>query len=326
MIGINGMGRIGRTVMRVLIQRHAVGLVGAICDLVGPEEIAYLLSHDTVYGPLHPHEIVAEQDSVVVLGHRVRVLSGAAAAIPWKECGTTVVIEATGRVTTKAEAEARHLAGGANVVIITAPAEGVDQVIIVGVFGDLMKLRSGGVVSLASCTTNCFAPIIKVVASQLSVLSAAAFTVHQVTSDQRVVDSFHSKWTRGRSSENMIPTSSGAERVLRRLFPDIAISVDCMRVPVMGASFGQILFALREDCHDAQMAAIIAELSCLPIVTISDVPRVSSDFRGSASSAVIDTTLSKAVAPRLLKLCAWYDNEWGYSNRIVDAVLALTEA
>jgi glyceraldehyde 3-phosphate dehydrogenase len=332
-VAINGYGRIGRNVLRAHYEggkKHDIQIV-AINDLGKPETNAHLTKYDTVHGPF-PGSISVEGDFMVVNGDKIRVLANRNPAdLPWKDLGVDVVMECTGFFTTKEKASA-HLAGGAKKVIISAPGgKDVDATIVYGVNHGVLK-ASDTVISNASCTTNCLAPLVKPLHDQIGLVSGLMTTIHAYTNDQVLSDVYHEDLRRARSAtHSMIPTKTGAASAVGLVMPELNGRLDgyAMRVPVINVSIVDLSFIAARDTSVDEINAIMKAASTsgplAGLLAYSDGPLVSVDFNHNPASSTYDATLTK-VSGRLVKVSSWYDNEWGFSNRMLDTTVALMAA
>jgi glyceraldehyde 3-phosphate dehydrogenase (phosphorylating) len=321
-VGINGFGRIGRTVFRILSERDDVEVV-AINDLFENEQLAYLLKYDTVMG-IFSGEVTVDGDVMRVDGDEIAMTAHRDPAdIPWRELGVDVVIESTGVFRQRAPLE-KHLAAGARKVILTVPPkEDIDAMIVMGVNDDQLRPEHR-LVSNASCTTNCLAPIAKVIDEAFGLAEGLITTVHAYTNGQRLADVPHKDLRRSRAAaENIIPTTTGAARAVGVVLPQLAGKLDgcALRVPVPDGSIVDLVCRLdarptRDEVNGAIRAA--AEGSLRDIIEYSEVPLVSCDIVGNPHSAIFDAISTIALGDGWAKVVAWYDNEWGYSNRVVD--------
>ncbi len=330
-LGINGFGRIGRNVFRVLQDRSEPYEIVAINDVTNPETLAHLLRHDTILGAFH-HDVRVEGDSMVVDGKVTRILAERdPAALPWKDLGVDYVIESTGLFTDAGKAHA-HLDGGAKKVLITAPAKGEDVTIVMGVNdGDYDPSRHH-IVSNASCTTNCLAPVAKVLQERFGIESGLMTTVHAYTNDQKILDAPHKDLRRARAAaQAIIPTTTGAAKAVSLVLPELKGKFHGMalRVPVPDVSLVDLVVTLE---HDADAETInrafreAADSSLKGILGVSDEELVSSDYLHEVRSSVVDAQSTMVLGPRHAKVLAWYDNEWGYSNRVVDLLMYMAAA
>ncbi len=323
-VGINGFGRIGRSVFRIISDRDDVDVVG-INDLFDNEQLAYLLKYDTVMGVLQK-EVKIEGDAMYVDGQKVVMTAHRnPAEIPWKDMGAQVVIESTGVFRDRASIE-KHFEGGTEKVILTVPArDEIDATIVMGVNEDQLKPEHR-IVSNASCTTNCLAPIAKVLDESFGIEEGFITTVHAYTNDQRLADVPHKDFRRSRAAgENIIPTSTGAAKAVGKVLPRLQGRLDgmAMRVPVPDGSIVDLVCRLqknatRQDVNDAVKEA--ADGPMKRVVDYSDAPLVSSDIIGNPHSSIFDAISTSSQEDGYLRIISWYDNEWGYSNRVVDLI------
>jgi glyceraldehyde 3-phosphate dehydrogenase (phosphorylating) len=320
--GINGFGRIGRTVFRILAERRDVE-VAVINDLYDNDHLAYLLKYDTVMG-VFPGSVATDAESMTVDGRRTAMTSERdPSKIPWKEHGVDIVIESTGKLLTRKDLE-KHLAAGAKRVILTVPAKDeIDAMIVVGV-NDGTLSPAHRIVSNASCTTNCLAPIAKILDEAFGIEEGLMTTVHAYTNDQRLADVPHKDLRRSRAAaENIIPTTTGAARAVGKVLPKLAGKLDgmAMRVPVPDGSIVDLTCRVRARPSAADVNAAVkkaADGALSGIVEYSEVPLVSSDIIGNPHSSIFDALSTRAEGDGYVKVVAWYDNEWGYSCRVVD--------
>ncbi len=323
-IGINGFGRIGRSVFRILSNRDDVE-VAAINDLFENQQLVYLLKYDSVMR-IFDKEVTADDDYMYVDGKKIAMTAEKdPAQIPWGKLGVDIVIESTGVFTTKAQLE-KHLQGGAKKVILTVPPKDeIDAMIVVGVNDDTLKPEHR-LISNASCTTNCLAPLAKILHEAFGIEEGFITTVHAYTNDQRLADVPHKDFRRARAAtQNIIPTTTGAARAVGKVLPQLKGKLDGMaiRVPVPDGSIVDLVAKLNgspstEEVNGAVREA--AEGSLKGIVEYSEVPLVSSDIIGNPHSSVFDALSTRAAGDGYVKVVAWYDNEWGYSNRVVDLI------
>jgi glyceraldehyde 3-phosphate dehydrogenase len=323
-VGINGFGRIGRTVFRILADRDDVE-VAAINDLFDNDQLAYLLKFDSVMGVLD-RQVTTDERHMWVDGKQVEMTAERdPAAIPWGELGIDVVVESTGVFRTREKLE-RHLAAGARKVILTVPSKDpVDATIVLGVNdGDLLPEHR--IVSNASCTTNCLAPIAKVLDDSFGLLEGFLSTIHAYTNDQRLADVPHKDLRRSRAAaENIVPTTTGAARAVGKVIPHLAGKLDgmAMRVPVPDGSIVDLVARLEGKPSVEEVNAAVREAAAGPmarIVEYSEVPLVSTDIIGNPHSSIFDALSTRSGGDGFVKVVAWYDNEWGYSNRVVDLI------
>ena len=332
-VAINGYGRIGRNILRSYYEggkKHDLSFV-AINDLGSPETNAHLTRYDTVHGKF-PGKVDVDGDSMIVNGDRIKVLAQRnPAELPWSALGVDVVMECTGLFTSKEKASA-HLKGGARKVIISAPGgKDVDATVVYGVNHQTLK-AAHTVISCASCTTNCLAPLVKPLHERIGVVSGLMTTVHAYTNDQVLTDVYHEDLRRARSATmNMIPTKTGAAAAVGLVLPELNGKLDgyAIRVPTINVSIVDLSFIAARDTTAEEVNAIMKEASergpLAGILNYSKGPLVSMDFNHDAASSTFDATLTK-VAGRLVKVSSWYDNEWGFSNRMLDVAVALMAA
>lgn len=321
-VGINGFGRIGRNFFRAALEQGADIEIVAVNDLGDTATTAHLLKYDTILGRLKA-EVSHTADTITVDGHTIKVLSERNPAdIPWGELGVDIVIESTGIFTT-GEAAGKHIAGGAKKVIISAPAKGEDITIVMGVNNDKYDAANHHIISNASCTTNCVAPMAKVLLENFGIVKGLMTTVHAYTNDQRILDFPHSDLRRARAAaENIIPTTTGAAKATALVIPELAGKLDgiAMRVPVPTGSVTDLVVELeREVTKDEVNAAFqkAAEGQLKGLLDYTEDPIVSSDIVNWPASCTFDSSLTM-VQGKSVKVIGWYDNEWGYSNRLVD--------
>src|SRR5213080_3654812 len=323
-VGINGFGRIGRQSLKAMMERYPRDLeVVAVNDLTDTKTNAHLLKYDSTYGRF-PGEVEATVDSLIVNGHTVKVLSQRdPGQIPWGDLGVELVIESTG-LFTDAEKAAAHLRGGAKKVIISAPAKGEDLTMVLGVNDDMYDPAKHNIISNASCTTNCLAPAAKVLNDNFGIERGLMNTIHSYTNDQRILDQVHKDLLRARTAgSNIIPTTTGAARALALVIPQLKGRFDGMslRVPSITVSVVDFVATLRTDVTKESVNNAFKQAaagSLKGILEYSDEPLVSMDFRGDPHSAIIDGLSTMVEGGNLVKVLAWYDNEWGYSCRIAD--------
>ena len=321
-VGINGFGRIGREVFRVAFTNPEVEVV-AVNDLTDSATLAHLLKYDSIHGTF-PHEVEADGDCIVVDGKKVKVFASPdPAKIPWGEVGAEIVIESTGRFTEGAKAKA-HIEAGAKKVIISAPAKGEDITIVMGVNEDKYVAAEHNIISNASCTTNCRAPFTKVLLENFGIESGLMTTVHSYTNDQRILDLPHKDLRRARAAAcSIIPTTTGAAKAVALVLPELKGKLNgfAMRVPTPNVSITDLTVLLQKDTTAEEINAVLkeaAEGKLKGIMGYSDLPLVSKDYNGCPLSSIVDGLSTMMVGPRMAKVVSWYDNEWGYSNRVVD--------
>jgi glyceraldehyde 3-phosphate dehydrogenase len=332
-VAINGYGRIGRNVLRAHYEgnkKHDIQIV-AINDLGPVETNAHLTRYDTAHGKF-PGTVAVEGDFMVVNGDKIRVLANRdPAQLPWGDLGVDVVLECTGFFTTKEKAGA-HLKGGAKKVIISAPGgKDVDATVVYGVNHSVLK-ATDTVISNASCTTNCLAPLVKPLHEKIGLLNGLMTTVHAYTNDQVLTDVMHEDLRRARSATmSMIPTKTGAAAAVGLVLPELNGKLDgfSIRVPTINVSFVDLSFVAARDTSVDEVNAIMKEAASQPawkgVLGYNTAPLVSVDFNHDSHSSTFDSTLTK-VSGRLVKVCSWYDNEWGFSNRMLDTTVALMSA
>jgi glyceraldehyde 3-phosphate dehydrogenase len=328
-VGINGFGRIGRNIMRAALGDKDIDFV-AVNDLTNAATLAHLLKYDSLLGNLDA-KVAATADGISVDGDEFKVLSlKDPAELPWKALGVDVVFEGTGRFTNREDA-ARHLAAGAKKVIITAPAKKPDISIVLGVNDEKYDAASHHIISNASCTTNCLAPVVKVVHQAFGLRKGWMTTIHSYTNDQHLLDLPHKDLRRARAAAmSMIPTTTGAAAAVGEVLPELKGRLDgfSMRVPTPNVSVVDLAAILdRKTTADEVNAALraAAEGPLKGILAISDEPLVSIDFRGNAHSSIVDSAYTKVMDGDFVKLLSWYDNEWGYSSRCVDLLRLLVK-
>jgi glyceraldehyde 3-phosphate dehydrogenase len=331
-VAINGYGRIGRMVLRALYEagRTKEIAIKAINDLGDAATNVYLTRYDTAHGPFSG-EVKVDGTDMVVNGDRIRVLAQRnPAELPWRELGIDVVLECTGLFTTKAKAGA-HLTAGAKKVVISAPAgEDVDATIVYGVNHKSLK-ASDTVISNASCTTNCLAPLVKPLHQKIGVVQGLMTTIHSYTNDQVLTDVYHKDLRRARAAtQSMIPTKTGAAAAVGLVLPELAGKLDgfAVRVPTINVSLVDLTFTAARDTTVAEIDAIMrdaAEGELKGILAYSKEQLVSVDFNHNPVSSTYDATLTRVIG-RLVKVCSWYDNEWGFANRMLDTALAFHSA
>ncbi|GGI99622.1 glyceraldehyde-3-phosphate dehydrogenase [Alicyclobacillus cellulosilyticus] len=321
-VGINGFGRIGRNVFRAAMNRPEIEIV-AVNDLTDAETLAMLLAYDSVHGRLDA-DVRAEDSAIVVNGRRVKVLAERDPGnLPWRDLGVDIVVESTGRFTDKAQAEAHITRGGAKKVIISAPAKNEDITIVMGVNHEKYDPEQHHVISNASCTTNCLAPIAKVIDEVFGIERGLMTTVHSYTNDQQILDLPHKDLRRARAAAlSIIPTTTGAAKAVSLVLPHLKGKLNgmAMRVPTPNVSVVDLTAELKKPATvEAVNQALkeAAEGSLKGILAYCDKPLVSRDFNGDPHSSIVDA-LSTMVIDSMVKVIAWYDNEWGYSNRVVD--------
>ena len=322
-VGINGFGRIGRNVLRAALGNKDIEFV-AVNDLTSPATLAHLLKYDSILGNL-PNEIKAGEDFISVDGKKIKVYAEKdPAKLPWADNGAQIVVESTGRFTDATQAKA-HLGSTVKKVIISAPAKNEDLTIVLGVNHDKYDPAKHNILSNASCTTNCLAPVVKVALETTGIVSGVMTTIHSYTNDQVILDFPHKDLRRARAAAlSMIPTSTGAAKALKLVIPETAGKLDgfAIRVPTPNVSIVDLTYIAEkpttaEALNDAFKKA--AEGGLKGILGVDSNELVSSDFKGDKRSSIVDAPLTKVVG-NSVKVLSWYDNEWGYSNRVVDLI------
>ena len=321
-VGINGFGRIGRNIMRAALERGGIDFV-AVNDITDAATLAHLLKYDSVLGNLTA-KVEAREGAIVVNGDQFKVLAiKDPAQLPWKDLGVDIVFESTGKFT-KREDAAKHLAAGARKVIITAPATNPDVSLVLGVNDDVYVKGSHHVISNASCTTNCLAPIAKILHDSFTIHKGWMTTVHAYTNDQNLLDLPHKDLRRARAAAmSIIPTTTGAAKAVGEVLPALKGKLDgiSMRVPTPNVSVVDLVAILDKQVTSEEVNAAFKAAADGPMKGILEVctaPLVSIDFRGNPHSSIVDAAYTKVMDGNFVKVMAWYDNEWGYSNRCVD--------
>ena len=324
-VGINGFGRIGRQVLRTIMERHPDELeVVAVNDLFDIKTNAHLFKHDSNYGA-YPGEVSYTDNAIIVDGKVIKVLAERdPAKLPWGEMGVEIVVESTGFFRTR-EGAAKHIEAGAKKVIISAPAKGEDITIVIGVNDGDYDPANHNIISNASCTTNCLAPVAKVLQDNFGIEYGLMTTIHSYTNDQKILDQGHKKdLRRARAAAlNIIPTTTGAAKAVALVLPELKGIVDgmAMRVPTPTASVVDLVVTLKKDATAEEVNAAFkkaAEGELKGILGYSEEPLVSMDYKGDSRSSIVDAELTKSMGPRFVKVISWYDNEWGYSSRVAD--------
>src|SRR6266851_5325662 len=315
-VGINGFGRIGRNVLRASLQDSNLEFV-AVNDLTDPKTLAHLLKYDSVLGNL-PNKVTAGADSITVDGKTIKVFKEKdPAALPWESVGAQVVIESTGRFTNAEDAK-KHLRGTVKKVIISAPAKNEDVTLVLGVNHDKYDAAKHHIISNASCTTNCLAPIVKVINDVFKIVSGTMTTIHSYTNDQVILDFPHKDLRRARAAAlSMIPTSTGAATALKLVIPDLAGKLDgfSMRVPTPNVSVVDLVVFVEKSTSVDEVNKTLQRAANGPmkgILGYETAELVSVDYRGDDRSSIVDSPLTRVVAGNCVKVIAWYDNEWGY--------------
>jgi len=323
-VGINGFGRIGRNVYRVIAEREDIDVL-AINDLTDARTLSILLKYDSVHGRFNG-EVGTKDNALVVKGKEVRLTKERdPASLPWKELGVEVVIESTGIFTTKADCE-KHLEAGAEKVILSAPAKDqLDATIVMGINDNDLKPEHK-IVSNASCTTNCLGPLVKVINDSFGIEKGLMTTIHAYTNDQKVADLMHSDLRRARAAAiNIIPTTTGAAKAIGEVIPELKGKLDgmAMRVPVANGSVTDLVASVKKSVSIEEINNVIkaaSENELKGILEYCEDPIVSSDIIDNAHSCIFDSLSTYVIGDNLVKVIGWYDNEWGYSNRMVDLI------
>ncbi|MCX7036076.1 MAG: type I glyceraldehyde-3-phosphate dehydrogenase [Proteobacteria bacterium] len=332
-VGINGYGRIGRNILRALYESGRTGdiQVVAINDLGDANVNAHLTRYDTAHGRFNA-DVSVDGDSMVINGDRIRVLSQRdPSKLPWGELGVDIVFECTGIFTSKAKASA-HLAGGAKKVLISAPGgSDVDATVVYGVNHDVLS-SAHTVVSNASCTTNCLAPLAKVLHDAIGIKHGLMTTIHAYTNDQVLTDVYHEDLRRARSATmSMIPTKTGAAAAVGLVLPQLKGKLDgfAIRVPTINVSMVDLTFTANRETTADEITALVKAAAAGPlkgVLACTNAPLVSIDYNHDPASSTYDATLTKVIDGTIVKVCSWYDNEWGFSNRMLDTAMAWSKA
>jgi len=328
-VAINGFGRIGRLVLRTILEHHPDELdVVAVNDLFDIKTNAHLFKYDSTFGT-YPGEVSYTDDAIVVDGKKIKVFAMRnPAELPWGKLGIDVVVESTG-IFRDREKAAMHLEAGAKKVIISAPAKGEDITIVIGVNDKDYDPAKHHVISNASCTTNCLAPVAKVLSDKFGIEHGLMTTIHSYTNDQRILDMGHKDLRRARAAAlSVIPTTTGAAKAVSLVLPELKGVVDgmAMRVPTPTSSVVDLVVTLKKDVTAEEVNAAFkeaAEGELKGILGYSETPLVSMDYKGDSRSSIVDAELTKAMGPRMLKVISWYDNEWGYSCRVSDLAVII---
>jgi len=324
-VGINGFGRIGRNVLRTALSDSNLEFV-AVNDLTDPKTLAHLLKYDSILGNL-PHKITAGTDSISIDGKSIKVFAEKdPAKLPWESVGAQVVIESTGRFTDANDAK-KHLRGPVKKVIISAPAKNEDITLVLGVNHDKYDASKHHIISNASCTTNCLAPIAKVIHDNFKIISGTMTTIHSYTNDQVILDFPHKDLRRARAAAlSMIPTSTGAAKALKLVIPEMAGKLDgfAMRVPTPNVSVVDLVAFVEKQTTKEEVNAALKKASetgsLKGYLSYEEEELVSADFKGNPYSSIVDAKMTLVVGGTCLKVISWYDNEWGYSCRVRDLV------
>jgi glyceraldehyde 3-phosphate dehydrogenase len=329
-VAINGFGRIGRNVFRAAQSSSEFEIV-AINDLTNPQTLAHLLKYDSIHGVLSA-DVSATDDSIQCGGKSIKVFSERdPAALPWKELGVDIVIESTGFFTNGKDA-GKHIQAGARKVIISAPGKEVDLTVCIGVNDNLYDASQHNIVSNASCTTNCLAPVAKVIMESFGIVKGLMTTVHAYTNDQSILDLPHSDMRRARAAAlSMIPTTTGAAKAVALVLPELKGKLDglAVRVPTPNVSLVDLVVETEKATSVEEVNAALQAAANGPLKGILDYctePLVSCDFNGNPASSSVDAATTSVIGGTMIKVMSWYDNEWGYSNRIVDLVKLMAKA
>jgi glyceraldehyde 3-phosphate dehydrogenase len=327
-VGINGFGRIGRNVLRASLGNPDIEVV-AVNDLTSPATLAHLLKYDSILGNLK-HEVTATEDSISIDGKTLKVFAEKdPAKLPWDSVGAQIVVESTGRFT-DAKVANSHLGKTVKKVIISAPATNEDLTVVLGVNEDKYDAAKHNVISNASCTTNCLAPLVKVMHENFGLVSGIMTTIHSYTNDQVILDFPHKDLRRARAAAiNMIPSSTGAAKALKLVIPEMAGKLDgfAIRVPTPNVSVVDLTFIAEKPVSVESVNKAVEDASkgaLKGILGYETAPLVSSDFKGDGRSSIFDSQLTKVLG-QSVKVISWYDNEWGYSSRVRDLILFLTK-
>jgi glyceraldehyde 3-phosphate dehydrogenase len=329
-VAINGFGRIGRNVLRAARNTSEFEIV-AINDLTNPQTLAHLLKYDSIHGIL-AEDVSSTADGIRIGGKLIKVFSERdPAALPWKELGVDIVIESTGFFTNAKDA-AKHIQAGARKVVISAPGKDVDLTVCMGVNDNLYDAAQHNIVSNASCTTNCLAPVAKVLLENFGIVKGLMTTVHAYTNDQNILDLPHSDLRRARAAAlSMIPTTTGAAKAVALVLPELKGKLDGMavRVPVPNVSLVDLVVETEKTTSAEEVNKVLkaaAEGPLKGILAYCEEPLVSCDFNGNPSSSTVDAATTTVIGGNMVKVLSWYDNEWGYSSRIVDLVKLIAKA
>ena len=328
-VGINGFGRIGRNVLRTALADKNLEIV-AVNDLTDPKTLAHLLKYDSILGNL-PHKITAGADSISIDGKTIKVFKEKdPAALPWESVGAQVVLESTGRFTNAEDAK-KHLRGSVKKVIISAPAKNEDLTIVLGVNEGKYDPAKHHIISNASCTTNCLAPVAKVINDNFKIVGGTMTTIHSYTNDQVILDFPHKDLRRARAAAiNMIPTTTGAAKAVKLVIPELAGKLDgfAMRVPTPNVSVVDLVVWVEKGTTKDEVNAALKKASesgpLKGYLGFEENELVSSDFKGDPRSSIVDAPMTLVVGGNCVKVISWYDNEWGYSSKILDLIAHMT--
>lgn len=324
-VGINGFGRIGRNAFKAALDKNMDFDIVAINDVTDPKTLAHLLRYDSCFGHFDK-EVEAREDAIIVDGKEIKITAVRnPVELPWDEFGVDVVLESTGLFTKKSDA-AKHIEAGAKKVIISAPATDEDITIVMGVNEDQYDPSNHHVISNASCTTNCLAPVAKIVDREFGIERGLMTTVHSYTNDQKILDLPHKDLRRARAAAlSIIPTTTGAAKAVALVLPQLKGKLNgmAMRVPTPAVSVVDVVFELAKNASAEDVNAVLkkaAESEIPNILGYSEEPLVSVDYKGDARSSIVDALSTMVIGDNLIKIISWYDNEWGYSNRAVDLI------
>ena len=323
-VGINGFGRIGRNFFRAAFSDDSIEVV-AVNDITDAQTLAHLLKYDSVLGKFDA-DVRAEDDAIFVNGHRFQVYAERDPSnLPWSKHGAEVIIEATGIFRDRAGAS-KHIKGGAKKVIITAPAKDPDFTVVVGVNEDQYDPAKHHIISNASCTTNCLAPVAKVILQKFGIVKGLMTTIHSYTNDQRILDLPHKDLRRARAAAvSLIPTTTGAAKAVSLVLPELKGKMDGMaiRVPTPNVSLVDVVFQVEKATTKEEVNQVLKEAAAGPlkgVLAVSDEPLVSCDYIMNSYSSTVDALMTTVIGGTLVKVLSWYDNEWGFSSRVVDLV------
>ncbi|EHQ89947.1 type I glyceraldehyde-3-phosphate dehydrogenase [Desulfosporosinus youngiae] len=324
-VAINGFGRIGRLTLRASLTQTLPFEVVAINDLGSPDLLAHLFKHDSVHGVL-PNSVEIDGRTMIIDGKQIEIFAEKSPLdLPWSKLGVDIVIESTGRFT-KRDAAAQHLTAGAKKVVISAPGKDEDITIVMGVNDNLYDPQKHHIISNASCTSNCLAPLAKVLLDAFGIEHAMMTTTHSVTNDQRILDLEHKDWRRSRAAyQSMIPTTTGAAKAVSLVIPELKGKMNglAVRVPTPNVSLVDFVALLSKPTTKEDVNATLRQAAdgrMKGYLAYTELPLVSHDFNGNPASAIVDGLSTMMMGDRMVKVLAWYDNEWGYSNRILDLV------
>jgi glyceraldehyde 3-phosphate dehydrogenase len=324
-VGINGFGRIGRNAFKAAIEKGADFEIVAVNDITDPKTLAHLLKYDSCFGKFNG-TVEAKENSIVVNGKEVKITAiRNPEDLPWKELGVEIVLESTG-LFTKKEGAAKHITAGAKKVVISAPATDEDITIVMGVNEEKYDPANHHILSNASCTTNCLAPVAKVIDQEFGIIKGLMTTIHSYTNDQRILDLPHSDLRRSRAAAlSMIPTTTGAAKAVSLLLPQLKGKLNgfSMRVPTPAVSVVDVVLEISKAATKEDINAALKKAADGPLAGIlgySDEPLVSIDYKGDPRSSIVDALSTMVIEDKLIKVVSWYDNEWGYSNRAIDLI------